>query len=73
LVDLGWMLYSSRVGKLRMRGLVIDALGLRGNERVLDVGCGRGLLLIEAAKRLPEGEAVGLDLWSTRDLSDNRP
>jgi arsenite methyltransferase len=73
LVEVGWMLYSSRVGKLRMRARVIDALGLGGNERVLDVGCGRGLLLIEAAKRLPEGEAVGLDLWSTRDLSGNRP
>jgi SAM-dependent methyltransferase len=73
LVEVGWMLYSSRVGKLRMRGVVIDALDLRGNERVLDVGCGRGLLLIEVAKRLPEGESVGLDLWSARDLSGNRP
>jgi arsenite methyltransferase len=73
LVEVGWMVYSSRVGKLRMRVLVIDALGVMGSERVLDVGCGRGLLLIEAAKRLPEGEAVGLDLWSTRDLSGNHP
>ena len=73
LFEVGWMLYSSRVGKLRMRARVIDALGLSGNERVLDVGCGRGLLLIEAAKRLPAGEAVGLDLWSSRDLSGNRP
>jgi arsenite methyltransferase len=72
-VEVGWMLYSSRVGKLRMRALVVDALGLRGNERVLDVGCGRGLLLVEAARRLQEGEAVGLDLWSARDLSGNRP
>jgi SAM-dependent methyltransferase len=73
LVEVGWMLYSSRVGKLRMRGVVIDALRLNGNEKVLDVGSGRGLLLIEAAKRLPDGEAVGLDLWSKRDLSGNRP
>jgi arsenite methyltransferase len=73
LVEVGWMLYSSRVGKLRMRALVVGALGLRGNEKVLDVGCGRGLLLVEAAKRLPEGEAIGLDLWSARDLSGNRP
>jgi arsenite methyltransferase len=73
LVEVGWMLYSSRMGKLRLRTRVIDALSLRGNERVLDVGCGRGLLMIEAAKRLPGGEAVGLDLWSARDLSGNRP
>src|SRR6202011_6116607 len=69
----GWMLHSSKVGKLQMRERVIDALDLRGNERVLDVGCGRGLLLVAAAKRLPEGQALGLDLWSARDLSGNRP
>lgn len=56
-----------------MRERVIDAIALQGNERVLDVGCGRGLLLVAAAKRLPRGEAVGIDLWSARDLSDNRP
>lgn len=73
LVEVGWMLYSSRVGKLWMRAVVVDALDLLGNESVLDVGCGRGLLLVEAAKRLRGGEAVGLDLWSARDLSRNRP
>jgi arsenite methyltransferase len=73
LAEVGWMLYSSRVGKLRLRARVIDALRLKGNEKVLDVGCGHGLLLIEAAKRLPEGGAVGLDMWSARDLSANRP
>jgi ubiquinone/menaquinone biosynthesis C-methylase UbiE len=45
---------------------------LTGREAVLDVGCGRGLLLIGAARRLPAGRAVGLDLWSQVDLSDNR-
>jgi ubiquinone/menaquinone biosynthesis C-methylase UbiE len=73
LVSSGWMLFSSKVGKLQMREGLVDALDLRGNERVLDVGCGRGLLLVAAAKRLPEGQAVGLDLWSARDLSGNRP
>jgi ubiquinone/menaquinone biosynthesis C-methylase UbiE len=38
---------------------------------VLDVGCGRGLLLLEAARRLPRGRAVGLDLWNAQDLSGN--
>jgi arsenite methyltransferase len=73
LIESMWMLYSSKAGKLHMRERVIDALALQGNERVLDVGCGRGLLLVAAAKRLPRGEAVGIDLWSARDLSDNRP
>lgn len=71
LSEVCWMLYSSRIGKLRMRELVVDSLGLSGNETVLDVGCGRGLLLVAAARRLPDGEAVGLDLWSARDLSGN--
>ena len=40
---------------------------------MLDVGCGRGLLLIGAAKRLTTGKAVGVDIWQAEDLSGNRP
>jgi arsenite methyltransferase len=65
------MVWSSRVGKRRVVGRMLDALALRGDERVLDVGCGRGLVLIEAAKRLPQGRAVGVDLWQQRDQSGN--
>lgn len=72
-VEVAWMVYSSRVGKLRKRQILFDSLSLTGDERVLDVGCGRGLLMVEAAKRLPRGMAVGIDLWSARDLSGNRP
>jgi ubiquinone/menaquinone biosynthesis C-methylase UbiE len=39
----------------------------------LDVGCGRGLLLIGAARRLTTGRAVGVDIWQAEDLSGNRP
>ena len=39
----------------------------------MDVGCGRGLLLIQAAKYLPNGKAIGIDLWQSMDLSGNRP
>jgi arsenite methyltransferase len=46
---------------------------LTGNEKVLDLGCGRGLLLIGAAKRLTTGKATGIDIWQSEDLSDNRP
>ncbi len=66
------MIWSSRVGKMVARDQLLDGLELRGDERVLDVGCGRGLLLIGAAKRLKSGKAVGLDLWSQQDLGDNR-
>lgn len=65
------ILWDSRIAKLKERDRLFDQLNLRGNERVLDVGCGRGLLLIEAAKRLPYGRAVGIDLWSQIDQGDN--
>ena len=65
------MLHSSRRGKLVERDRLLDGLGLRGDEDVLDVGCGRGLLLIGAARRLPRGRAVGVDIWSAADQSGN--
>ncbi len=65
------MFASSRFGKFRARDRLLAGLKLRGDETVLDVGCGRGLLLITVAKLLPRGRAVGIDLWSQRDLSAN--
>jgi len=64
------MFASSRFGKFRARDRLLERLKLRGDETVLDVGCGHGLLLIAAAKMLPRGHAVGIDLWSM-DQSDN--
>jgi SAM-dependent methyltransferase len=72
-VTSGLMLASSRVGKLRAREAILDRLALAPDARVLDVGCGHGLLLIGAARRTPHGQAVGLDLWSTTDQQDNSP
>ena len=65
------MVWSSRVAKLRLRDQLLDALALRGDERVLDVGCGRGLLAIGAAKRLKNGKVIGIDVWNPFDLSGN--
>jgi len=67
------MIWSSRVAKLRLRDQLCDSLQLRGDERVLDVGCGRGLLAIAAAKRLKNGKVVGIDVWNPYDLSGNSP
>lgn len=52
------MIAGSRRGKLAMRDRVLDALALDGDERVLDVGCGRGLMLLGAATRLTSGGRV---------------
>ena len=68
-----WMLYDSKVGKLAERERLLDLIELRPDENVLDLGCGRGLLLIGAAKRLTSGRATGLDLWSADDLTGNSP
>lgn len=67
----GLMLRSSKIGKLKMRDELLDSLKLRGDEQVLDAGCGRGLLLIGAAKRLTSGKAVGMDIWQEVDQSGN--
>jgi len=56
-----YMIWSSRVAKLQVRDRILDSLQLRGEERVLDVGSGAGLMLIGAAKRLKSGRATGVD------------
>jgi ubiquinone/menaquinone biosynthesis C-methylase UbiE len=50
---------------------ILDGLSLRGDERVLDMGCGRGAVLTAVARRLTTGRAVGVDIWSTHDQSGN--
>jgi arsenite methyltransferase len=68
-----WMLWDSKRGKVRDRERLLDQLTWSGAERVLDLGCGRGLMLIGAAKRLTTGSATGIDIWQAEDLSGNRP
>lgn len=67
----GLMLASSKWGKLRARDRLLDRLAFNGAETVLDVGCGHGLMLIGAAKRVPRGRAIGVDLWSQVDQKSN--
>src|SRR5262245_34751727 len=52
-----WMVWDSKIGKLAQREKLLDRILWRGDEQVLDVGCGRGLMLIGAAKRLKTGKA----------------
>jgi arsenite methyltransferase len=67
----GLMIYESRIQKPHERERILDLIEWRGDEYVLDVGCGRGLMLIGAALRLNTGKAVGIDIWSGRDQADN--
>src|SRR5713226_2547645 len=66
-----WMIWSSKVGKVREREKLLDRIAWSGSERVLDVGCGRGLMMIGGAKRLTTGKATGVDIWQAEDLSGN--
>src|SRR5699024_7150603 len=54
-------------------GVQTCALPMMLKEKVLEVGCGRGLVLNAAAQRLTTGKAVGIDLWNERDQSGNHP
>ena len=64
-------LYASRRGKFVVWDELLNQLALRGDERVLDVGCGRGAVLLMAAQHLTTGRAIGVDLWTKGDQSGN--
>lgn len=66
-------MYATLVGKLRVWKELLDDLELTGHESVLDLGCGRGAVLIAVAGRLTDGQAVGIDLWRSKDQSGNTP
>lgn len=64
-----------KFGKFRHRDFMLGMHTWRGDERVLDVGCGRGLLLTGVAKRIAQlngsGHATGIDIWSNTDMASN--
>jgi SAM-dependent methyltransferase len=64
-------LHTTKRGKFLVWRDVVDELHLRGDERVLDLGCGRGAILLMAAECLTTGRAVGVDIWSRKDQSGN--
>ncbi|MBM18090.1 MAG: methyltransferase type 11 [Epsilonproteobacteria bacterium] len=68
------MYFSSKISKFWQRDKLLKQISWKGDEQVLDVGCGAGLLLIGVAKHLHQnGRAIGIDIWSDIDLSNNAP
>jgi arsenite methyltransferase len=57
-------LHATRRGRFRAWSRELGALPLRGDETILDVGCGRGAVTTLAAARVPDGHVVGVDLWA---------
>jgi arsenite methyltransferase len=75
---IGWltaalMVHSSLRGKRILRYRVLDRLPWRGDEDVVDLGTGSGLMLLGAAVRAPRGSATGIDLWRSSDQAGSRP
>ena len=68
----GMYLHITRRGKFLVWADILGDLRLRGDEHVLDMGCGRGGVMAMVAKLVPRGHVIGLDLW-TEDQSGNRP
>src|SRR6266540_1406600 len=65
--------YTTRRGKFVVWAGLLSELHLTGRERVVDLGCGRGAVLIMLARLVPRGRAVGVDLWRSLDQSGNDP
>jgi arsenite methyltransferase len=65
--------YTTRRGKFQVWRELLAGVGLAGDERVVDLGCGRGAVLLLAARRLPRRRPIGVDLWRTVDQSGNDP
>jgi SAM-dependent methyltransferase len=66
-IGAAYILLYEKAFKPKRRGdnwsRIADFSGLRGDERVLDVGCGTGRVSISIAKKLPRGKVVGIDIF----------
>jgi arsenite methyltransferase len=71
LANFSSFLYTTRRGKFVEWEQILGRLDLRGDEQVLDMGCGRGAVLTAVARKLTTGRVTGVDIWSTKDQSGN--
>jgi arsenite methyltransferase len=68
----GWLyLHTSLRGKFQVWARLLDDAHLKGTEDALDIGCGRGAVLVQVAQHVPHGHVTGIDLWRSVDQSGN--
>jgi ubiquinone/menaquinone biosynthesis C-methylase UbiE len=72
LTTLGWSFarYIIPGNRIEIARNVVASLNLSGHEIVLDVGSGRGLYAIEAAKALSIGKVIAIDIWEPGNTLD---
>lgn len=70
-VSLGLFLHATLRGKFAVWERLLDELDLAGDETVVDLGCGRGAVLVASAERVPRGRVIGVDLWRGVDQLGN--
>jgi arsenite methyltransferase len=64
-------LYTTLHGKFVWWADLLEDARLTGREHAVDLGCGRGAVLISLAKRLTIGRVSGIDLWNRQGQSGN--
>src|SRR5699024_147053 len=64
-----WMFFYSTIIKVAHREVILNFAQVKAEDELLDVGTGRGLIAIGAAKRACKVTAI--DYWSKWDLAGN--
>jgi SAM-dependent methyltransferase len=67
------LFWSGRLGRVREMTKIVNNIPWGGGEVVLDLGCGRGLATVLAAKKLKAGYVLGVDVWSKARVWGNDP
>ncbi|MCP4745008.1 MAG: class I SAM-dependent methyltransferase [Desulfobacteraceae bacterium] len=72
LTTAGWALarYVIPGNRVTVARQIIRGLKLKGSEQILDVGSGRGLYAIEAAKKLTTGQVKAIDIWDSKSIKN---
>ena len=65
------LLSSAMLGKTVEREHIVDLADITPESTVLDVGTGRGLLGIAAARRLTTGKVYGVDSWEPAERGES--